>query len=84
MTDNSNRTLERIARRVPVPSLLDRLLRRRDRKERSRRLSAAALAIVLTLLTITGSMRAFSNSEHPAIEPTPTPVDRGIFSGMGG
>ena len=85
MTDNSNRTLERIARRVPVPEpAYDRLLRRRDRKERSRRLSAAALAIVLTLLTITGLMRAFGNSEHPAIEPTPTPVDRGIFSGMGG
>ena len=85
MTDNSHRTLERIARRVPVPEpAYDRLLRRRDRKERNRRLSAAVLAIVLTLLSITGLMRAFGNSERPATEPTPTPVDTGIFSGMGG
>jgi dipeptidyl aminopeptidase/acylaminoacyl peptidase len=85
MTDSSHRTLERIARRVPVPEpAYDRLLRRRDRKERSRRLSAAAIAIVLTLLTITGLMRAFGHFERPAIEPTPTAVDTGIFSGMGG
>jgi Tol biopolymer transport system component len=85
MTDNSRPTLERIARRVPVPeSAYDRLLRRRNRKKRNQRLSAVALAIVLTLLTMTGLMRAFGNSERPAIEPTPTPVDRGIFSGMGG
>jgi dipeptidyl aminopeptidase/acylaminoacyl peptidase len=85
MTDNSHGTLERIARRVPVPEpAYDRLLRRRDRKERNRRLPAVVLAIVLTLLSITGLMHAFGNSERPAIEPTPTPVDRGIFSGMGG
>ena len=48
MTDNSHRTLERIARRVPVPEpAYERLLRRRDRKERNRRISAAVLAIVL-------------------------------------
>ena len=85
MTDSSHLTLERIARRVTVPEpAFDRLMRRRDRKDRNRRLSAAALAVVLTLLTITGLMRAFGNSQHPAIEPTPTPVDTGIFSGMGG
>jgi Tol biopolymer transport system component len=85
MTDNSHRTLERIARRLPVPEpAYDRLLRRRDRKARNRRLSAAVLAIAITLLSITGLIRAFGNSERPATQPTPTPVDRGIFSGMGG
>jgi hypothetical protein len=85
MTDSSHRTLERIARRVPVPEpAYDRLLRRRDRKERNRRISAAVLAIALTLLSIAGLMRAFRHSELPATEPTPTPVDTGIFSGMGG
>ena len=85
MTNNTHQTLERIARRVPVPEpAYDRLLRRRDRKARNQRLSAAVLAIVLTLLSITGLMRAFRHSERPANEPTPTPVDRGIFSGMGG
>jgi dipeptidyl aminopeptidase/acylaminoacyl peptidase len=62
----------------------ERLIRRRDRKERNRRVSAAVLAIVLTLLSITGLMRAFRNTERPATEPTPTPVDRGIFSHVGG
>lgn len=85
MTDNSNRTLERIARRVPVPEhAYERLLRRRDRKERNKRLSAAVLAIIITLLSVTALMRAFGNSQRPATEPTPTPVDTGIFSGMGG
>jgi Tol biopolymer transport system component len=85
MTNNSHRTLERIARRVPIPEpAYDRLLRRRDRKERNRRLSAAVLAIAITLLSITGLIRAFGNSERPATQPTPTPGDRGIFSGMGG
>jgi Tol biopolymer transport system component len=85
MTDNSHQTLERLARRVPVPEpAYDRLLRRRDRKERNRRISAAVLAIVLTLLSITGLLRAFGDSRRPATEPTPTPVDTGIFSGMGG
>ena len=47
MTDSSHGTLERIARRVPVPEhAYERLLRRRERKERNRRLSAAVLAIV--------------------------------------
>lgn len=62
----------------------ERLIRRRDRKERNRRVSAAVLAIVLTVLSIAGLMRAFRNSELPATEPTPTPVDRGIFSHVGG
>ena len=75
MTDNSHRTLERIARRVPVPEpAYDRLLRRRDRKERNRRLSVAALAIVLTLLSIAGLMRAFGKAPTPATRPTPTPM----------
>jgi WD40 repeat protein len=42
------------------------------------------LVIVLTLLSITGLIRAFRNSGRPATEPTPTPAVTGIFSGMGG
>jgi Tol biopolymer transport system component len=75
MTDNSHPRLERIARRVPVPEFAyDRLLRRRDRKERNRRLSAAALAIVLTLLSVTALVRAFGNTVRPATGPTPSNV----------
>ena len=77
--------LDRESQRFELgPDAFERLLRRRDRKERTRRVSAAMLAIVLTVLSIAGLMRAFRNSELPATEPTPTPVDRGIFSGMGG
>lgn len=82
MTDNSQRTLERIAHRVPVPELAyDRFLRRRDRKERNRRLSAAVLATVLTIVSVAALTRAFGNSERPA---QPTPTVENIFSGMGG
>jgi hypothetical protein len=45
-------------------------------------MSAAVLAIVLTLLSITALIRAFGNAGRPATEPTP--VDTGIFSGLGG
>lgn len=77
--------LDREAKRFELrPDAFERLLRRRDRKERNRRVSAAVLAIVLTLLSTAGMMRAFRNSGRPAIEPSPSPVDTGIFSGMGG
>ena len=76
MTDNSHRTLERIARRVPVPEpAYDRLLRRRDRKERNRRISAAVVAFAVALLSLTALMRAFGNAPTPAT-PTPTGTDR--------
>ena len=45
-------------------------------------MSAAVLAIVLTFLSITALIRAFGNAGRPATEPTP--VDTGIFSGLGG
>jgi WD40 repeat protein len=83
MTSSSNQTLERIARRVPVPEpAYDRLLRRRDRKQRNRRLSAGALAFILALVSLAALTRAFRGSERPADEPTPKPL--GIFSGIGG
>lgn len=58
-------------------------MRRRDRKVRNRRISAPMLALVL-ILSSTGLMLAFRTSERPVTEPTPTPVDKDIFSGMGG
>ena len=57
MTTRSNETLERIARRVPVPdSAYERLLRRRDRKRRSQRIAAGVVGIavfVAALLAVT-------------------------------
>jgi Tol biopolymer transport system component len=83
MTNDSHQTLERIARRVPVPApAYDRLLRRRGRKERNRRLSAGALAIILAIMSFVALARAFRGAERPADEPKPKPP--GIFSEVGG
>lgn len=77
--------LDREAQRFELrPDAFERLVRRRGRKERNRRVSAALVAIVLTLVSFAGLMRAFRNYERPAIEPSPSPVDTGIFSGVGG
>jgi Tol biopolymer transport system component len=83
MTPNNDLLDHAIELFRPPDGSFERLTRRRDQRERTRRVSAALLAIVLSLLSITGLIRAFSSSE-PATEPTPTPVDRGIFSQVGG
>jgi Tol biopolymer transport system component len=83
MTSNSHRTLERIARRVAVPEpAYERLLRRRDRKERNRRISAGVLAIIVALASFVALTRALHTAQLPADEPTPKP--QGIFSEVGG
>ena len=84
MTGDSRQTLERIADRVPIPEpAYDRFRRRRGRKERNRRVSAAVLVAVLALLSVAGLVRAFGGSARPADQPAPTP-SAGIFSGLGG
>jgi hypothetical protein len=68
---------------MSLDSANDRLLRRRGRKERNRRLSAAgALAIILALVSFVALTRAFRTAERPANEPKPKPP--GIFSEVGG
>lgn len=48
MTSNSNRTLERIARRIPVPEpAYQQILRRRDRKGRNQRILAGTVGIAV-------------------------------------
>ena len=44
----------------------ERLLRRRDRKRRNQRVAAAALAIILSIVTFVELTRAFSVAERPA------------------
>ena len=87
MTSDSRRTLERIALRVPVPEpAYDRMLRRRDRKDRNRRTTAAVVVVALALLSIAGLVHAFGNTTRPASTPAPHPTgsNLGIFSGIGG
>lgn len=59
-----------------------RLPRRRNRKERNRRLSPGGIAIVLALVSLVALALAFRTAERPADEPTPKPP--GIFSEVGG
>ncbi len=55
----------------------ERLLRRRDRKRRNQRIGAAALAIILALVSFVALARAFSIVERPADE-SPTPTDTAL------
>ena len=56
------------------PDAFERLLRGRDRKQRNLRISAAAIALVIALLSLTALMHAFGNAPTPATRPTPIPV----------
>ena len=66
----------------PPKDVMGSLIRRRDRRERNRRLSAVALATILALISFVALTRAFRGAERPADEPTPKP--QGIFSEVGG
>jgi Tol biopolymer transport system component len=52
----------------PPPGELERLLRRRDRKQRNHRIGAGALAIILALVSFVALTRAFRSNERPADE----------------
>ncbi len=69
----------------------ERLLRRRERKQRNRRLRAGAVALVVTLSTVAIFLRSFAAGPIPADEPVPPapmalgalayPVDGDIYVG---
>jgi hypothetical protein len=74
---------DRAAREVALPNdRYEGLLRRRDRKNRHRRIGAGALAIILALVSFVALTRALHNGPRPADERTPKPP--GIFSEVGG
>jgi len=60
------------------------LIRRRERKERNRRISAAVIGIAVALLGLASLTWVFRSTERPADQPTPTPKPPGIFSEVGG
>jgi Tol biopolymer transport system component len=75
--------LERESTTVDLePGDFERLLRRRDRKQRNQRLRAGALAIVLVLVTAAALARAFSPEDRTATPPTPTPTDMGSLGAL--
>jgi hypothetical protein len=73
---NSHRTLESIADRVPAPErAYDRLTRRRERKDRNRRIRAGTLALVVTVLGAAIFLRALRPESIPAdqqVQPSPS------------
>jgi Tol biopolymer transport system component len=82
MTPSSNETLERIARRIPIPEpAYERMMRRRDRKRRNQRIAAGVVGITvfvaaIWIVTSVGSV----DRTQPAVPggaetgPTPTPL----------
>src|SRR5262245_44071138 len=67
--------LERHSQRVDLPpGGFERLARRRDRRQRNRRISATVLPIAIALLGLTAFIRAFGHGPMPASTPTPAPV----------
>lgn len=73
--------LERQSTTVDLePGSFERLVRRRNRRERNRRLSAGTLAVVLALVSLVALTRAFRSNGDPAHALRPS----GIFSDVGG
>src|SRR5512132_682917 len=68
------------ARFTPPEGVMDSLIRRRARKDRNRRIAAAALAIIVALVSFAVLIRTFRTVERPASEPTP----RDIFARVHG
>ena len=82
MSDTKQMLQRALDRFEPLEDVMGSLIRRRDRRERNRRLSAVALATILALVSLVALTRAFRGAERPADEPMPKPP--GIFSEVGG
>lgn len=67
---------------APEPSF-EGFLRRRDRRQRNRRIAAAVVGLSVALVTLASLVRTFRTVERPADEPTP-PSPEGIFADVGG
>jgi hypothetical protein len=66
---------------APREDVMNSLIGLRARKQRNRRIAAAAVALLVTLAAFVSLVRAFRGGTRPA-EPTPTPS--GIFSHVDG
>jgi hypothetical protein len=76
MTDRSHRTLERIARRIPVPEpAYERLLRRRDRRHRNQRITAGVvgIAIFAAAVWIIATAGSLERTQTPSVTGPTTP-----------
>jgi Tol biopolymer transport system component len=79
MTPSSNETLERIARRIPIPEpAYERMLRRRDRKRRNQRIAAGVvgMAVFVAAVWIVTAAGSFDRTTTPADKPTEKPAGK--------
>jgi hypothetical protein len=89
MTPSSNDTLERIARRIPIPEpAYERMLRRRDRTRRNQRSTAGVvgIAVFVAAVWIVTSGRPTDRTQRPANEPSVSPAEdvvRGFLAAFG-
>lgn len=69
--------LERIGDRAPMPEpALERMVGRRERLRRNRRISAGALASIITAVLVLALVNAVPKADHePVDSPSPTPID---------
>src|SRR5262245_10324819 len=56
----------------PMPDALEKVLRRRDRKQRNRRVAAGILGIAVFAIALLGLLRAIRNEPQPAVPEPPT------------
>jgi len=69
---------------APREDVMESLIRFRARKQRNRRIAAAALAVIVAVVSLAALIRTFRTVERPADEPTPVPTPEGIFANVGG
>jgi Tol biopolymer transport system component len=77
MTPSSNETLERIARRIPIPEpAYERMLRRRDRKRRNQRIAAGVVGIgvFVAAVWIVTTVGSFDRTQPAVTGPTVPPA----------
>src|SRR5688500_9922523 len=74
---NVRELLERESTKVALePGDFERLLRRRDRKERNRRLRAGTLAVVVFVVAAAFFLREYRSQPTPADRPVrPSPIE---------
>jgi dipeptidyl aminopeptidase/acylaminoacyl peptidase len=76
--------LERAGSNAPQPDLqVERVLRRRDRRQRNQRISAGALGVIVTLALGTILVRSLTSEPIPAdppVEPRPAPAASGTLA----
>jgi len=83
--DDVRSMLERELERLSPPRVpIDHLRRRRDRKDRDRRIRAGVLGVAVAFAVAWWGIHALRSTPMPAVPPEPPSADLGIFAQVGG